>query len=203
MNASVLAICLCPIGVTTPPTQPSFTFVSDLLRNNINTTCFSLNTSPITIQPVMPSRSPSRTPRRSITPRSASRSRSRSRSPYQSRARTRSRSHSQSRSRTPPRRDTPRSRSRSRSRTPQSQSRSQSRSPRRSSSSAKIVVERLTKNVTKAHLEEIFGNYGELLDVDMPMNRQCTWLSFPAPPPNPRLLKVSHMKDMHMKDRTK
>ncbi|KAL9109942.1 MAG: hypothetical protein Q9227_005465 [Pyrenula ochraceoflavens] len=38
-----------------------------------------------------------------------------------------------------------------------------------------IVVEKLTKNVTEAHLREIFGNYGDIQSIDLPMNRQCTW----------------------------
>lgn len=37
-----------------------------------------------------------------------------------------------------------------------------------------IVVERLTKNVHEGHLREIFGAYGLIRDVDLPMNRQCT-----------------------------
>ncbi|KAI9732291.1 MAG: hypothetical protein M1835_003501 [Candelina submexicana] len=37
-----------------------------------------------------------------------------------------------------------------------------------------IVVEKLTKNVTESHLREIFGAYGPLRDLDMPINRQCT-----------------------------
>lgn len=43
-----------------------------------------------------------------------------------------------------------------------------------------IVVEKLTKNVNEAHLREIFGAYGPIKDIDLPMNRQCTPLS-----PNP------------------
>jgi len=35
-----------------------------------------------------------------------------------------------------------------------------------------IVVERLTKNVTDDHLKEIFGAFGQIRDLDMPMNRQ-------------------------------
>jgi len=38
----------------------------------------------------------------------------------------------------------------------------------------KIVVEKLTKNVNENHLREIFGAYGPIRDLDMPMNRQCT-----------------------------
>ncbi|KAJ5622048.1 Serine/arginine-rich splicing factor SR45 [Penicillium herquei] len=74
-----------------------------------------------------------------------------------------------------------RSRSRSSSRGPskggrryRSRSRSYSRSPSRSPSpprSAKIVVEKLTKNVTEAHLREIFGSFGDIEHLELPMNR--------------------------------
>ncbi|KAL1866047.1 hypothetical protein Daus18300_006948 [Diaporthe australafricana] len=37
---------------------------------------------------------------------------------------------------------------------------------------AKIVVERLTKNVTEEHLREIFGQYGPIDDMDVPLSRQ-------------------------------
>ncbi|KAL2022963.1 hypothetical protein VTK56DRAFT_4178 [Thermocarpiscus australiensis] len=86
--------------------------------------------------------------------RSLSRSISRSRSPI--RSRTRSRSYSRDRSWS---RDRSRSRSRSRSRGP-------------TMKSTKIVVERLTKNVNEDHLYEIFGQYGEIDDLDLPLNRQ-------------------------------
>jgi RNA-binding protein with serine-rich domain 1 len=36
-----------------------------------------------------------------------------------------------------------------------------------------IVVERLTKNVNENHLYEIFGQYGDIDDLDLPVNRQC------------------------------
>jgi RNA-binding protein with serine-rich domain 1 len=36
-----------------------------------------------------------------------------------------------------------------------------------------IVVERLTKNINENHLRELFGSFGEIVDMDMPMNRQC------------------------------
>ena len=39
--------------------------------------------------------------------------------------------------------------------------------------STKIVVEKLTKNVNHGHLEEIFGKYGTIKDIDLPMNRHC------------------------------
>ncbi|KAA8893522.1 hypothetical protein FN846DRAFT_762737, partial [Sphaerosporella brunnea] len=35
-----------------------------------------------------------------------------------------------------------------------------------------IVIEKLTKNVTEAHISEIFGEYGDIKMVDMPINRQ-------------------------------
>lgn len=35
-----------------------------------------------------------------------------------------------------------------------------------------VRVGRLTKNVTAAHLDEIFGAYGKILDVDLPINRR-------------------------------
>ncbi|KAJ0122987.1 hypothetical protein J7T55_011448 [Diaporthe amygdali] len=38
--------------------------------------------------------------------------------------------------------------------------------------SAVIVVERLTKNVTEEHLREIFGQYGPIDDMDVPLSRQ-------------------------------
>lgn len=95
---------------------------------------------------------------RSRSPRASSlqRNQSRSRSPLRDR-----RSHSYSRSYS-------RSRSRSRSR---SYTRSRSRSPT-PLSTTKIVIERLTKNVRKAHIEEIFSVYGTIASLDMPMNRR-------------------------------
>ncbi|KAI9893753.1 MAG: hypothetical protein M1814_005969 [Vezdaea aestivalis] len=56
-------------------------------------------------------------------------------------------------------------------------SRSYSRSPSRGRSpsppkSTKIVVEKLTKNVNEEHLKEIFAVYGQIREVDMPINRQ-------------------------------
>lgn len=36
-----------------------------------------------------------------------------------------------------------------------------------------IVVERLTKNVNEDHLYEIFGEYGPIKDLDLPVTRQC------------------------------
>ena len=44
-----------------------------------------------------------------------------------------------------------------------------------------IVVERLTKNVNEDHLYEIFGQYGEIDDLDLPVNRQCEFTSAHAP----------------------
>ncbi|KAI9736293.1 MAG: hypothetical protein M1834_001179 [Cirrosporium novae-zelandiae] len=38
--------------------------------------------------------------------------------------------------------------------------------------STQIVVEKLTKNVNEGHLREIFSTYGEIREIDIPMNRQ-------------------------------
>jgi RNA-binding protein with serine-rich domain 1 len=80
-----------------------------------------------------------------------------------------------SRSPTPRNGVTHRSQSRSRSRG-RTRSKSFSRSPSRSLSpdrpaSAKIVIEKLTKNVQPAHLREIFSTYGPVTAIDMPMNK--------------------------------
>ncbi|QDS75746.1 hypothetical protein FKW77_008483 [Venturia effusa] len=106
--------------------------------------------------------SPARSPRRSLSPRSDSRSRSRLRSltPRSPRRNGRTRSPSVSRSR---------SRGRESSRSV-SRSRSRSRDlsfPR----SAKIVVEQITKNVNRDHLQEIFGTYGTILDIDLAVSK--------------------------------
>lgn len=37
----------------------------------------------------------------------------------------------------------------------------------------KIVVERLSKNINEEHLYEIFGQFGPVKDLDLPMNRTC------------------------------
>ncbi|KAH7185704.1 uncharacterized protein B0J16DRAFT_139309 [Fusarium flagelliforme] len=124
----------------------------------------------------MPSRSPSRgryrSRTRSPTPRSQvsrspqrrnphdSRSPARSLSPQRRNGRYRSRSRSHSRSRSP-------SRSRSRGRERSDRGRSGSPPPR----STKIVVERLSKNINEQHLYEIFGQFGRVKDLDLPMNR--------------------------------
>ncbi|KAI0509633.1 hypothetical protein F5B22DRAFT_320142 [Xylaria bambusicola] len=62
-----------------------------------------------------------------------------------------------------------RSRTRSRSRSP-SRGRGESRSPLRGST--KIVVEKLSKTINEDHLYEIFGQYGTIRDLDLPMSRQ-------------------------------
>ncbi|KAK4197539.1 hypothetical protein QBC40DRAFT_102469 [Triangularia verruculosa] len=127
-------------------------------------------------------RSPSRTPSeamdlydshdrpsqaRSPAPRNG-RARSYSRDPSRSQSRSRSRSRSRGRSLS---RSRSRSRSYSRDRS-WSRSRSRTRSPTPQARSTKIVVERLTKNVNEDHLREIFGQYGEIEDLDLPLNRQ-------------------------------
>jgi RNA-binding protein with serine-rich domain 1 len=37
----------------------------------------------------------------------------------------------------------------------------------------KIVVEKLTKNVTENHVREIFGGFGEIEYLDVPINKAC------------------------------
>ncbi|KAM5381970.1 hypothetical protein ACJZ2D_002758 [Fusarium nematophilum] len=120
----------------------------------------------------MASRSPSRgryrSRTRSPTPRSEY-----SRSPQR---RHRHDSRSPARSPSPPRRNG-RYRSRSRSRTRSwSRGRDRGRDDRdRSGSpppkSTKIVVERLSKNINEQHLYEIFGHFGRIRDLDLPINR--------------------------------
>jgi RNA-binding protein with serine-rich domain 1 len=60
-----------------------------------------------------------------------------------------------------------RSRSRSRSR------RSRSRQPKNGGHRV-VVVHNLSRNVHKGHLEEIFGHYGKVTGVDLPVARGCT-----------------------------
>ncbi|KAJ4134534.1 hypothetical protein NW765_008577 [Fusarium oxysporum] len=129
----------------------------------------------------MASRSPSRGRYRSRTRSPAARS-ERSRSPQR---RHHHDSRSPARSTSPQRRNGRyRSRSRSRSRS-NSRSRSRSRSWSRgardrndrdrsaspAAKSTKIVVERLSKNINEQHLYEIFGQFGRIKDLDLPMNR--------------------------------
>ncbi|PWY78003.1 RNA-binding domain-containing protein [Aspergillus eucalypticola CBS 122712] len=101
------------------------------------------------------------TPRRRSVERGAvrrngHRSRSWSRSPSHNRALSRSRSRSRSEA---PRRY----RKKDFSRTP---------SPSADASrSSKIVIEKLTKNVTESHLREIFGGFGDIRSLDLPMNK--------------------------------
>ncbi|KAL5332265.1 hypothetical protein BJX70DRAFT_147591 [Aspergillus crustosus] len=126
-----------------------------------------------------------RRPRRSVSPRSESKLRRairsttpegntvRRRNGYQSQSRSRSRTRSVSQSRS-------RSRSQTWSRSPAPRShrdRSYNRSqspPSHRETSSKIVVEKLTKNVTDSHLFEIFGSFGEIQSLDLPINSAFT-----------------------------
>ncbi|KAI9017680.1 hypothetical protein BC832DRAFT_545387 [Gaertneriomyces semiglobifer] len=105
--------------------------------------------------------SSSRSRSRSYTPSSQSYSRS-SYSSYSSRSysssRSRSRSYSRSRSRSP-RRDRGGRRERSRS---------VRRDKERSEENKRLFIRTLTQNVTPDHLKEIFGNFGQVTDVDIP-----------------------------------
>ncbi|KAB8266797.1 hypothetical protein BDV30DRAFT_62084 [Aspergillus minisclerotigenes] len=121
--------------------------------------------------------------RRTMSPRSESRpgsERSASsdhvrRNGYRSRSRSRSASRSRMLSRSRSRSWSSRSRSRSRSRgSRRCRDRSYSETPSPSDSlprSSKIVVEKLTKNVTESHLREIFGSFGDIESLDLPMNK--------------------------------
>ncbi|KAA8615866.1 RNA-binding protein RRM domain [Pyrenophora tritici-repentis] len=112
-----------------------------------------------TRSPSRPRSAQSGSPRRSLTPRSPTRSRSisRSRSPRSPSSRRNGRP-----SYTPDSRSRSRGRSYTRSPTP----RDGSPAPR----SAKVVVEALTRNVKEDHVREIFGKYGVIKDLRMPMN---------------------------------
>ncbi|KAL7800027.1 hypothetical protein V8C37DRAFT_414009 [Trichoderma ceciliae] len=124
----------------------------------------------------MASRSPSRGRYRSAS-RSPPRSNaSRSPPPGHRRRRFDSRSlsrspRSRSRSVTPPPRRNGRHRSgsRNRSRDRGRDTRSPSENPL--NKSTKIVVERLSKNINEDHLYEIFGQFGHIKDLDLPINR--------------------------------
>ncbi|KUM59040.1 hypothetical protein ACN42_g8094 [Penicillium freii] len=130
-----------------------------------------------------------RSPRGQSPLRSPEQDRARSRSLHRSKPRSESPSRSLTRSPSPGRRDRYRSKTRSRSpsrgRT-RSRSRSRSRGGRRYNSrsesrsltpnpspprSSKIVVEKLTKNVTESHIREIFGGFGEIEYLDLPINK--------------------------------
>ncbi|KAI6346693.1 hypothetical protein MCOR25_010971 [Pyricularia grisea] len=115
-----------------------------------------------------PSRGRSRTPSHSRSPLPRRNGRSR---PADSRSRSRSRSRTRSRTRT---RSPSAGRSPSRGRDVRMRSRTRSVSASPAPRSTKIVIERLTKNVTEDHLRDIFGQYGEIRDLDLPINRQGT-----------------------------
>ncbi|KAF2487612.1 hypothetical protein BDY17DRAFT_320140 [Neohortaea acidophila] len=138
-------------------------------------------------------------------PRSASRGRSRTPADaalngntHNSRPTARSRSRSPSRART-------RSRSRSAAYRARSYSRSPSHSRSRSPSiprSAKIVIEKLTKNVNANHLREIFATYGPISDLEMPMNkpfltnRGIAYILYTAP--NYAEAAIAHMHEAQL-----
>ncbi|KAI1411344.1 RNA-binding domain-containing protein [Hypoxylon sp. FL1857] len=107
--------------------------------------------------------------------RSPSRDRYQSRSPTPKSRYSRSpspvrRRRSFTRSQSPAARRNGRLRSESRSLSRDRDERGRSESPLRGST--KIVVEKLTKTINEDHLREIFGQYGPIRDLDMPMNRQ-------------------------------
>jgi RNA-binding protein with serine-rich domain 1 len=73
-----------------------------------------------------------------------------------------------------------RSRSRSRSRSLLHNKPSRSPSPQESGPRV-IVISGLTKNVTRGHLEEIFGVYGRVTGADVPVFKICMFTPFPSP----------------------
>ncbi|KAH0426922.1 RNA recognition domain-containing protein [Colletotrichum camelliae] len=110
---------------------------------------------------------------RSRSPGDRHRSRTRSPTPRSDRGRSASRSPVRRRdydSRSPSRSQSPAPRRNGRYRS-ESRSRSRGRSPSPVVRSTKIVVERLTKNINEGHLEEIFGQFGPIKDLDLPINR--------------------------------
>ncbi|KAK2748198.1 hypothetical protein FQN55_004474 [Onygenales sp. PD_40] len=140
----------------------------------------SRSPSPLRSQGRPRSQSPeqSHLPRRSYSPRSrrsdVSRSRSRSRTPRSVHDRRNGDRDERVTSRSPSRsRSLSRSVSRGRS-DRRYRDRSYTRSPSRGTprTSSKIVVEKLTKNVNENHLREIFGTYGEIRSLELPMNPQ-------------------------------
>ena len=41
----------------------------------------------------------------------------------------------------------------------------------------RICVTKLTRNVTKDHIMEIFGNFGNVIFCDLPMDKQKSWIN--------------------------
>ena len=141
-----------------PPTNtPIFPQSPQSISNNAVTASIAMSDrrSPSRGRSPTPDDARSRSHARSVTPRddSPSRSRSRSRGPAHANGTRDSRSRSRSRSNSRPRSVRP-------------------ASPDRQPRSAKIVIEKLTKNVNESHLREIFGSYGDIEDLEMPINRQ-------------------------------
>ncbi|PWY66409.1 RNA-binding domain-containing protein [Aspergillus heteromorphus CBS 117.55] len=134
---------------------------------------------------------PSTLLRRSVSPRSGSRLNSTSRSRSFERDSTRhSACHSRSQSHTESRPQVP-SRSRSRSETSgRYRKRENSRTPSPSTNhprSSKVIIEKLTKNVNESHLREVFGGFGDIKSLDIPMNkafmtnRGCAYILYHDP----------------------
>ncbi|MCJ1240130.1 hypothetical protein MMC14_008130 [Varicellaria rhodocarpa] len=140
-----------------------------------------------------PTPSVSRSPRRSVSPRSRSPSRTPSDRARFSRRNGRGRSPSRSPSRSGSR-GARRYRDRSFSRSP-------TKEPAAPKSS-KIVVEKLTKNVNEGHLREIFGAYGPIKEVDLPINRQfmtnrgTAYILFNSSPPAESA--IAHMHEAQL-----
>ncbi|KAE8552874.1 hypothetical protein EYB25_004253 [Talaromyces marneffei] len=91
-----------------------------------------------------------------------------SRSPSETRSYKRGRSRSRSFT---PERGASRSSRRGSGRWPRDRSYSRSLTPESPKRSSKIVVEKLTKNVTEEHLYDIFGTFGEIHSIDLPLNQ--------------------------------
>ena len=60
------------------------------------------------------------------------------------------------------------------------------------------MVERLSKNINEDHLREIFGAFGPIRDLDLPMNRTCQLA--PNSPPLVRLKLTNNIQSTRIEE---